>query len=190
MNRIDRGLIAKQYQRFVFHHPTSQLKINDPYNFKNQYIALNQSNLKDALLASGSIPLVMNAVKNIANSPQGTYRDGGIIDYHFDIDLQPSDGLTLYPHFDAQPKAGWFDKNLKRTVNIKNYQNIVMLVPSQQFIDSLPYGKIPDRKDFTEMDATTRIKYWRTVLSATDKLAESFDNIFYQQDLSMLKPFT
>jgi len=190
LNRIDRGLIAKQYQRFIFHHPTSQLKLSDTYNFNDQYISLNHNNLKDALLASGSIPLVMNSVNNIANAPRGVYRDGGIIDYHFDVALQPDDGLTLYPHFDAKPKAGWFDKNLQRGVNPENYKNTVMLVPSQKFITSLPYGKIPDRKDFTEMDATTRIKYWRTVLSETDRLAEGFAERIIKQDLSNIRQFT
>ena len=188
LNRINRGLIAKQYQRFVFHHPNSQIKIDDNYSFNDRYVALNNRNLKDALLASGSIPLVMKAVKNIASAPAGTYRDGGIIDYHFDIDLTPKDGLTLYPHFNAKPKAGWFDKNLKRKVDARNYQDTVMLVPSQQFVASLPYGKIPDRKDFTQMDSTTRIKYWRAVLAETERLADSFADIVKQQDLSTLKP--
>jgi len=106
LNRINRGLIAKQYQRFIFHHPKSQLQINDRYHFNDTYVSLSDKNLKDALLASGSIPMVMKAVKNISGAPQGTYRDGGIIDYHFDIGLKPKDGLTLYPHFNAQPKAG------------------------------------------------------------------------------------
>jgi len=188
LNRLNRGLIAKQYQRFIFHHPNSQLKIYDNYHFNDQYVSLSKKNLKDALLASGSIPMVMKAVKNISGAPQGTYRDGGIIDYHFDIGIKPKDGLTLYPHFNTQPKAGWFDKSLKRTVDINNYRNTVMLVPSAKFINALPFNKIPDRKDFTEMDATTRLKYWRRVLTETDKLAESFANAIDKQSLSVIKP--
>ena len=50
-----------------------------------------------------------------------------------------------------------------------------MISPSQEFVAGLPYGKIPDRTDFTDLDADTRIKYWRTVFSETEKLGDAFD---------------
>ena len=50
-----------------------------------------------------------------------------------------------------------------------------MITPSKEFVASLPFGKIPDRNDFTDLDAGTRIKYWNTVFSETEKLAEAFD---------------
>ena len=174
LNRVNRKLLGSQYERFIFGAPNSNLSITDSYNFKTQNIALSQTNLKDALLASGSIPLVMQGIKNIAGSPQGMYRDGGIIDYHFDLKIN-NPGLILYPHFNSEPKAGWFDKNLKRKVAPQNYDNVVMITPSKEFIAGLPYGKIPDRNDFKDLDADTRIKYWNTVFSETEKLAEEFD---------------
>jgi len=174
LNRVNRKLLGSQYERFIFGAPNSNLSITDSYNFKTQNIALNQTNLKDALLASGSIPLVMQGIKNIAGSPQGMYRDGGIIDYHFDVKIN-NPGLILYPHFNSDPKAGWFDKNLKRKVAPQNYDNVVMITPSKEFVAGLPYGKIPDRNDFTDLDADTRIKYWNTVFSETEKLADAFD---------------
>lgn len=173
LNRINRKLLGSQYERFIFGAPNSDLSITDSYNFKTKNIALTQTNLKDALLASGSIPLVMQGIKNIAGSPPGIYRDGGIIDYHFDLKIN-NPGLILYPHFNSDPKAGWFDKNLKRKVSPQNYDNVVMITPSKEFIANLPYGKIPDRNDFTDLDADTRIKYWNTVFSETEKLAEAF----------------
>ena len=175
LNRINRKLLGSQYERFIFGAPNSDLSITDSYNFKTKNIELTQTNLKDALLASGSIPLVMQGIKNIAGSPPGVYRDGGIIDYHFDLKIN-NPGLILYPHFNSDPKAGWFDKNLKRKVSPQNYDNVVMITPSKEFIAGLPYGKIPDRNDFTDLDADTRIKYWNTVFSETEKLAEAFDN--------------
>ena len=174
LNRVNRKLLGSQYERFIFGAPNSNLSITDSYNFKTQNIPLSQTNLKDALLASGSIPLVMQGIKNIAGSPPGIYRDGGIIDYHFDLKIN-NPGLILYPHFNSEPKAGWFDKNLKRKVAPQNYDNVVMITPSKEFIAGLPYGKIPDRNDFTDLDADTRIKYWNTVFSETEKLAEEFD---------------
>ncbi|MDO6445786.1 patatin-like phospholipase family protein [Colwellia sp. 1_MG-2023] len=208
-NRIDRNLLKHQYQRYVFHHPNSQVKLTDHCQFDTFYQPLTLSNLKDALLASGSIPMVMQGVKDIPHSPSGMYRDGGIIDYHFDLNIEEqspkisasdsnfshnqsakNDGLILYPHFNAQPKAGWFDKNLARNVQENHYKNVVMLVPSAQFVASLPFGKIPDRKDFTEMDAPTRIKYWRTVLAETERLAEGFDAFCQQANINQIKPFS
>jgi hypothetical protein len=187
LNRIDRNLLKYQYQRYVYHHPSSNIKISDHCQFDTFYKNLSTQNLKEALLASGSIPMVMEGVKNITDSPKGIYRDGGIIDYHFDVKIENNDGLILYPHFNAQPKAGWFDKSLKRTVQAKHYQDVIMLVPSDKFIVSLPYNKIPDRKDFTEMEATTRIKYWRTVLAETERLAEGFDSFIHQPNISKIK---
>ena len=154
LNRVNRKLLGSQYERFIFGAPNSNLSITDSYNFKTQNIPLSQTNLKDALLASGSIPLVMQGVKNIAGSPQGMYRDGGIIDYHFDLKIN-NPGLILYPHFNSEPKAGWFDKSLKRKVAPQNYDNVVMISPSKKFVAGLPYGKIPDRSDFTKLDADT-----------------------------------
>ena len=52
-----------------------------------------------------------------------------------------------------------------------------MITPSADFVASLPYGKIPDRKDFTELDADTRIKYWQQVFKETERLAEAFDAV-------------
>ncbi|CAM2855319.1 hypothetical protein PSDI105340_07590 [Pseudoalteromonas distincta] len=49
-----------------------------------------------------------------------------------------------------------------------------MITPSKEFVASLPYGKIPDRNDFTDLDADTRIKYWNTVFSETERLADYF----------------
>ena len=78
--------------------------------------------------------MVISGVKDIIGSDKGTYRDGGIIDYHFDFSLEKdvqkvnsqknhaeehftdlrrpesnndlkTHNLTLYPHFTATPKA-------------------------------------------------------------------------------------
>lgn len=186
-NQVNRGLLAKQYQRVVYHHPDSQVTISDDFNFNNQYQALNQKNLAAALLASGSIPIVMEGIKDIIGSAKGMYRDGGIIDYHFDVDIAPSTGLTLYPHFSSMPKAGWFDKNLARKVSAKHYDNTVMLVPCEEFIARLPFAKIPDRKDFTELDAKTRLKYWQTVLVESEILADEFAKLVATENTENIK---
>ena len=213
LNKIDRRLLSKQYQRYIFKHPSSNLTINDPYNFDNVYQKLTADNIKSALLASGSIPMVMSGIQNIEGSAKGTYRDGGIIDYHFDFSLKngaqelssssyrddedsqdvasvvENNGLTLYPHFSSEPRAGWFDKNSRRKVLTSSYENTVLLAPSAKFIQSLPFNKIPDRTDFTELDSSTRIKYWLKVLEQTDRLAECFNEFMMKQDITKIKAF-
>jgi hypothetical protein len=203
LNKLDRRLLRWQYQRHVYTNPTSTVQIDDPYGFSSHYIKLTPNNIKQALLASGSIPLVMSGVRDIKGSVSGMYRDGGIIDYHFDFSLNniiinniesniknTNQSLTLYPHFSPTPKAGWFDKNSKRKVLTKHYRNTVLLVPSEKFISTLPFGKIPDRTDFTQLDTKTRIDYWLTVLKETDKLADSFNNFLIKQDLAKIREFT
>jgi len=188
LNRIDRKLLSAQYERYVYQPSDSNLIINDSYNFKTINIEFSRENLADALLASGSIPMVMQGIKDIADSPKGMYRDGGIIDYHFDFKIE-NKGLILYPHFNSAPKAGWFDKSLPRQVSASNYDNVVLICPSKEFIASLPYGKIPDRNDFTKMDAESRIKYWKTVLAQTEQLAESLSAFVAQPNIKQIKPF-
>ncbi|AXR06160.1 patatin-like phospholipase family protein [Salinimonas sediminis] len=177
-NRLGRQHLQKAFTRVVFSAPQSKLDIIDPYDLKTERAELGYNNIQDVLLASGSIPMVLDGVENIGAAPPGVYRDGGIIDYHFDLSFGPHQGLTLYPHFYPRPVTGWFDKRLpKRLVHQKSYDNVVMLVPSPSFVASLPYSKIPDRNDFKNMDAPTRIKYWNRVLSETDRLGEYFMSI-------------
>ncbi|BFT30682.1 hypothetical protein D210916BOD24_18580 [Alteromonas sp. D210916BOD_24] len=174
-NTLSRKNLARLYTRYVFSSPDANLVINDPYNLPTQYHSLTHGNIHNALLASGSIPVVIEGVTDIEGAPQGMYRDGGIIDYHFDLSFGPQEGLVLYPHFYNKPIPGWFDKGLKgRVPHRTSYDNVVMLVPSASFVANLPYGKIPDRKDFEVLDANTRIKYWQTVLKETDRLGEYF----------------
>lgn len=186
-NRFGRQYLSSQLERFIFQSRASQLKIHDPFNIPTQHISLTPDNIKNALLASGSIPLVMEGIKEIAGAPEGTYRDGGLVDYHFDLDFNNQE-LLLYPHFDAQPRAGWFDKSLSRTPHNTHYDNTVILCPSADFIASLPYQKIPDRNDFSKMTDEERIPYWQEVMRMTSGLAEELDQFIEQQDISRIKP--
>lgn len=189
LNRKNRALLAKQYERYVFSAAGGNLLFDDPVQLTTHTQTLDADNLKPALLASGSIPLVMQGIRDIPSCPKGMYRDGGIIDYHFDLKLK-NKGLVLYPHFNASPKAGWFDKSLKRKVRQSSYDNVVLICPSPEFIANLPYGKIPDRTDFTELDTDTRIAYWQKVFAETERLTEGLDNFIQRQDIGSIKSFS
>lgn len=174
-NRLSRKYLGRSFTRTVFGAPGGNLAITDPYGLHTEHVDLTADNVHDALLASGSIPLVLEGVANIAGAPAGVYRDGGIIDYHFDLQFGPHQGLILYPHFYPRPVTGWFDKNnQRRLVHQGSYDNVVMLVPSASFVEKLPFGKIPDRKDFETMAPQQRIPYWEQVISESDRLGEYF----------------
>ncbi|MCF2946747.1 patatin-like phospholipase family protein [Paraglaciecola aquimarina] len=189
-NFINRRWLDKFYQRYVFSVPNTKLKFNDPYSLSSFSAELSKQNLSQALMASGSIPVVIEGVQDIQGVPKGVYRDGGIIDYHFDLKFAPVDGLVLYPHFYSKAVPGWFDKSIKnRTPHSSSYDNVVMLVPSDEFIANLPYGKIPDRKDFETMPAEQRINYWQAVISQSDQLGQTFKDLFdKQQVVQQIKP--
>ncbi|WP_448555263.1 patatin-like phospholipase family protein [Thalassotalea montiporae] len=188
-NRMNRQLLRSQYERYIFQPSSSDMTISDPDEFTTHITYLTPNNLKQALLASGSIPMVMQGIADIPDCPPGMYRDGGIVDYHFDIKIH-NPGLVLYPHFSQTLRAGWFDKSLSRPIRAQNYDNIVVICPTQAFVESLPLKKIPDRKDFTELDSQTRIKIWQQVLSQSEQLAEGLHELIQTQNLDKVKPIS
>ncbi|HET9339074.1 MAG TPA: hypothetical protein VFQ55_08750 [Casimicrobiaceae bacterium] len=70
------------------------------------------SNLKDALTAYASIPIVSAPVSDIAGAPPREYWDGGMIDYHLLLPHSRYDGIVLYPHFVPHGTPGGLDKFL------------------------------------------------------------------------------
>jgi hypothetical protein len=132
----------------------------------------------DAVIASGSIPLVLNGVRDIAGGPPGIYRDGGVIDYHLDLPLSEPDRLTLFPHFFDSMKPGWFDKRLPwRKMTPANVERTILMCPSPEFISSLPNAKVPDRTDFVTMTPPERVKVWRQVIDRCRYLADDLDDV-------------
>lgn len=158
--------------------------------FKTHYFDLTPDNLEDWLMASASIPIAVPAVRNIADAPQGAYRDGGLIDYHIDLPFQ-SQGLVLYPHFSDSIIPGWFDKMLKnRKSNPVNQARTVLISPSEAYLKSLPLGRLPDRKDFAlkGLDQTKRIQLWKQSIAESQRLGDAFlDLIEKQQFESVLQ---
>lgn len=171
-NLIHRRSLAAFYERCIFQQQLEASPFSAIRDLPTQHIALTRDNLKPALLASGSIPLVLDPVQHIAGAGDGPFIDGGITDYHFDWPFQHS-GLVLYPHFYPQVSPGWFDKGLKwRKPRHGHFANVVMICPSEHWVKSLPYGKIPDRKDFSQLSDAQRIQYWYEVTQRSFELAE------------------
>lgn len=174
-------------ERFCFHDPrglppflTDHREGPAGYqfdNFRTQVVALNPDNLHQALWATAAIPMVMEGVEDIPGAPPGTYWDGGIVDYHLHLPYHRADGITLYPHFTDKIVPGWLDKSLPwRKARGPWIENLVLLSPTREYLASLPYGKLPDRKDFTKFgqDYDSRHRYWRTAMAESERMGEEF----------------
>ncbi len=145
--------------------------------FNTHWVPLDARNLGEALLASASIPLVLEGVADIPQAPAGVYWDGGIIDYHLHLPYHRTPGLVLYPHFTDRIVPGWLDKGLPwRTARGEWLDNVILVAPSRDYLARLPYRKLPDRSDFARFagDDAGRMRYWRQAIAGSERLAEAF----------------
>lgn len=176
-NFATRRALALQTRRVIFHSAGEMTPFRELSDFPTTHVALTPANLKPALMASASIPLVLEGVR-IPGAPTGTYRDGGVVDYHLDLDFGPGDGLVLYPHFYPHVVPGWFDKALRwRRARPANFRRALLVSPSAAFVARLPHGKIPDRRDFVERSDRVRIAAWRAVIEATTAMADELQEL-------------
>ncbi|MDY6822784.1 MAG: hypothetical protein SWH68_03160 [Thermodesulfobacteriota bacterium] len=177
-NTVSRSSLGFFFQRALFHHPVDGDFFNSLNGFPLHKIPLTPSNIRKAMIASGSIPMVMQGVADIPDAPPGVYRDGGIIDYHLNVPFATGpEELVLFPHYVNRIIPGWFDKQVKwRKPDPGCLDNVVMVAPSPAFVASLPHGKIPDRKDFITLRGRddTRFAYWNAVADKSRALADSF----------------
>jgi hypothetical protein len=170
------------FERTVFFDARAVPPFFHAHDYPSARVALSPANLHDALLASGSIPFVMEGVTGIAGAPPGVYRDGGVLDYHLNVPFLAgeSDGLVLFPHFGERVIPGWFDRALPwRRAHAERMANVLLIAPSPAFVASLPHGKIPDRKDFYAFTGRDdeRIAYWRAVLDACRRMADELRDV-------------
>jgi hypothetical protein len=184
-NLVSRRTLALQMQRCIFHStgdagsPFAQLA-----DLPTTHIELTRENVRAVLLASGSIPLLLEGVRIPAGdageaggtgdaSPGGVHWDGGVLDYHLDLDFGPGDGIVLYPHFHGHVVPGWFDKALKwRRARGHNFARALLVAPSESFVARLHGGKIPDRRDFYAMPEAERIRRWQHALDVSAELGD------------------
>lgn len=177
-NAASRRTLGAFFERALFHDPRDLPPFYELEGFPMRQIVLTSRNLKDAVLATGSIPLVLEGVRNIEGAPPGTYRDGGVIDYHLDFPHSSEDRLALYLHFYGWIKPGWFDKYLSwRTADATSTERTIIISPSPEFVSRLPHGKIPDRKDFVDFTPAERVTIWKSVVTACEELADELEEV-------------
>jgi len=177
LNLFSRRLLGRSFSRILFEPDLSEEVAIEFHDIETVRTPLSEQNLKPALLASGSIPLVMAGVRSTPGLP-GTLFDGGIIDYHFDFAFRRRKGLVLFPHFFDRITPGWFDKPLRwRKPSVENFADVVMLAPSDEFVAKLPGGRVPDRNDFLELDTKERIRQWHIVMDRCRVLADDLNDL-------------
>lgn len=177
-NAVRRRFMGVFFERGLFYDSRNPPPFFNMNQFPIRRHPLTPDNLKPVLMATGAIPMVMEAVEDIPGAAPGFYRDGGVLDYHLDLPFGGDPGkLVLFPHYTDRIIPGWLDKGLKwRGPSPGNMKNVVVIAPSREFVDSLPFGKIPDRNDFWTFQGrdAQRKAYWRRVMDAGRRLTEEF----------------
>ena len=178
LNVINRNFLGKYFERTFFMDKRDLPYYSSLDTFPLNKVFLTEKNLKKALTASGSIPVVMNGVTDIEGAPSGVYIDGGMIDYHPFFDFTGNDeDIVLYHHFYDYLIPGWFDKKFFwRRAKSRDLENVLLLAPSAEFVSSLPDGRIPDRKDFQRLEGKDdlRISNWIKAKNKSLVLGEEF----------------
>lgn len=175
-NLISRRTLALQIRRTIFHATGDESPFLHLRDLPTVHRTLTAQNARAALLASGSIPLLLDGVR-IPDTP-GVHWDGGVTDYHLDLDFGPGDGLVLFPHFYERVVPGWFDKSLPwRRAGASNFARTLLIAPSPAFIAQLPGGKIPDRRDFYDLTDAERCVRWERVNTMTSVLGEELHEL-------------
>ena len=96
MNALARRSLGLHLTRVLFHTDGDAGPLHALADLPTRHVSLTRDNLAPALLASGSIPIVMQGVR-VPGVDGGPCRDGGLTDYHLDIDYAADEGLVLYP---------------------------------------------------------------------------------------------
>jgi hypothetical protein len=175
-NVVSRRSLALQMRRTIFHSAGDDSPFLHLRDLPTVHRALTHENLRAALLASGSIPLLMEGVR-IPGAP-GLHWDGGVTDYHLDLDYGAGPGLVLYAHFYDHVVPGWFDKSLPwRRAGAANFSRTLLIAPSPAFLASLPGKRIPDRRDFFDFSEAERMRRWHTILNASTALGDELHEL-------------
>ncbi|MEW6077925.1 MAG: patatin-like phospholipase family protein [Thermodesulfobacteriota bacterium] len=193
-NAVSRASLRLFFQRVLFQHPAADGFWNGLNGFSDRRVTLSQENFRAAVMASGSIPLVMSGVSDIPGAPSGVYRDGGIIDYHMNLPFPcDPDRIVLFPHYIPRIVPGWFDKKITWRKPVPAWlDNVLLAAPSPDFVAGLPYGKISDRNDFKLLHRRDeeRFRYWETVAGQSRLLADDFEQAVASGDIrDRVRPF-
>ena len=197
-NAVSRQRLSRHLERVLFVHGRSFLE--EPYDpFGSTVVPLDTSNAEDALVASGTIPVICSPVRAIAGAPAGNYWDGALVDYHLQLPysrVTRSGGrrrIVLYPHFNGYVTPGWLDKHLPWRARPRGHawlDDVLLVAPSAAFLATLPNGKLPDRSDFYRygQDHAGRVRDWNRAIAECARFAEAALGWLRNPDPSRVRP--
>ena len=186
LNAIDRNLMRAVFQRGLFSagpHPAhSPLKVHPSWdNYPTRQVTLTPRNFVPALLASGSIPFVLAGVSAIPGAGPGHHVDGGLLDYHFEVE---TDGPVLYPHFSHDPLPGWMDRFPPfRRLSQRARSQLCLIVPSQEQLAKYPGNFYPGRVDFQRLSNDERIRRWSITAEQNQEMERELTTCLEADDL-------
>jgi hypothetical protein len=192
-NTRSRASLAAHLQRVIFTAGDVRFPAAAFDRFGVDRVPLDARNSEDALLASGSIPLLCNPVRDPAGAPRGEYWDGGLIDYHLLLPYAQLPKLVLYPHFVPHVTAGWLDKFLpwRRHAHAHPWlDNVLLVSPSPSLLARLPNRKLPDRDDFYRygLDHAARQRDWRRAMAESQRFADDVLSWLERPDPALMQP--
>ena len=197
-NALSRERLAAHLERVLF--TSGNAFQGEPFDaFGLRTVRLDPTNSEDALVASGTIPLVCSPVRDIAGAPPGYYWDGALVDYHLQLPYERltrsgrPGGIVLYPHFNDYVTPGWLDKHLpwrRKPWGHPWLEDVLLIAPSPAFLATLPDRKLPDRKDFYRygQDHAGRIRAWERAIGECERFAEAAMAWLEDPDPTLLKP--
>ncbi|MEW6114802.1 MAG: hypothetical protein AB1664_21890 [Thermodesulfobacteriota bacterium] len=177
MNTLSPRGMEVFYERVVFYTGRSMPKYLED-SFRGRAVKLTSENIRQAAVATGSLPYIMTGVPDIPGAPRGVYRDGGLIDYQLNQDYCPGSGsITLFFHYQERIVPGWLDKKLTwRRPPRGSLDSVLQVYPTEEFLRLLPEGRLPDRQDFIDFvdDPGERIRRWDEASEKSAVLGEQF----------------
>jgi hypothetical protein len=201
-NSLSRRRLATYLERVVFQAGDSSL-LSEPFDeFGLVRVPINAGNQEDALLASGTIPLLCSPVRDIHGAPHGNYWDGALVDYHLLLPyarLVPHGNaggrgsIVLYPHFNPWVTPGWLDKHLPWRKAPRRHpwlENVLLVAPSESLIERLPNRKLPDRQDFHHYgaDHDARERAWNGAIGECERFADAVLRWMERPDPTQIRP--
>ena len=170
-NAVDRRLLGRHFKRALFSvlpHPNGS-PLETPFDSIPQVqVRLQEDNFVSGLLATGSIPTVLSGESAIPASVAGHHYDGGLLDYHFEIETR---GPILYPHFSDDPIPGWMDRFFPfRRISRRARDELCIVMPSKELLARFPMRDYPSRHDFKRLANDERIGHWRAAVKENELL--------------------
>lgn len=176
-NAASRRAMGAWLERVVFSDPRDAL----PFpldDFRTVHAPLRDDNLRASILASCTVPFWLESVRDIPGAPRGAYWDGGVTDYHLHLRYAAMhDGIVLYPHVQSSVVPGWLDKGLKHRHRATPWlDNLVLLSPTREWVDTLPGRKLPDRGDFVAYGErhAERKAAWQRAVDEGQRMADEW----------------